>query len=185
GNLARLGGGGDLAVALCPGGPPLRLGAGEHRLRAEPGWLVDLLDLSSTSGGGGRALEAAGTPPAPPRITVTSSSPTRTTLVTEAAHGPYYLVLGQGWDSRWRATIDGLPLGPPAVVDGYSVGWRIPDTRAHLVAVEFTPQRWAQRSLLASLAGLALVLALLAGVGRRRPATAGAGATPRGEVERR
>jgi len=168
GTFQQLADGAALPVGACPREPPLRLGAGEHRLRAEPGWLIDLLGLSSTSAGGGKRLEAKGTAPDPPRITVTSASPTRTTLVTEAAEGPYYLVLGQGWDPRWRATIDGLPLGPPAVVDGYSAGWRIPDTRVHLIAVDFAPQRWARVSLVASLAGLALVLVLLAGVGAAR-----------------
>jgi arabinofuranan 3-O-arabinosyltransferase len=166
GSFEQLTAGVALPVGPCKGEPPLHLGAGEHRLRAEPGWLVDLLALSSASGGGGQALQAPAAPPAPPRITVTSSSPNRTTLLTEAASGPYYLVTGQGWDRSWRATVDGLPLGPPAVVDGYSAGWRIPDTRAHLVTVEYTPQRWAHLALLASLAGLALVLALLAGAGR-------------------
>jgi arabinofuranan 3-O-arabinosyltransferase len=169
GSFEQLAAGAALPVGPCPGEPPLRLRAGEHRLRAEPGWLVDLLGLSSTSGGGGSRLEPAGTAPAPPRVTVTSASPARTTLLTEAADGPYHLVLGQGWDARWRATVDGLPLGPPAVVDGYSAGWRIPDIRAHRIAVEFAPQRWAEVSLLVSLAGLGLVLVLLAGVGARQP----------------
>ena len=168
GTFEQLVKGATLPVSPCPGEPPLRLRAGEHRLRAEPGWLIDLLGLSSTGAGDGKGPEAQEAAPAPPRITVTSATPTRTTLATEAADGPYYLVLGQGWDPRWRATVDGLPLGPPAVVDGYSAGWRIPDTRAHLVAIDFAPQRWARLSLAASLAGLVLVLALLAGVGAAR-----------------
>jgi arabinofuranan 3-O-arabinosyltransferase len=155
GTLDQLTRGDTLPLRACPSSP-LRLGVGDHRLQTAPGWLVDLLDLRSSPGD----AAAAEVPPAP-RATVLSSSPTRVTLSTEAAQGPYYLVLGQGYDPRWRGTIDGQPLGPPQVIDGYSVGWRIADRQPHRIAVDFTPQRWATASLAASLVALAVVLALL------------------------
>ncbi len=175
GTLNQLSSGQDLPLRACPG-HPLRLGAGDHRLQTSPGWLVGLLDLASRPAGAaaqtgsaqptGEDAQAA----TAPRITVTSSSATRTTLTTEAAQGPYYLVLGQGYDSRWQATLDGQPLGPPRVIDGYSVGWRIADRGEHRIAVEFQPQRWASASLAASLASLALVVGLLVVPRRRRAA---------------
>jgi arabinofuranan 3-O-arabinosyltransferase len=146
------------ALPLRPCRPGLVLAAGDHQLDSAPGWLVDLLALRSDPGATAGSTAA---PPAPPRLTVNSSSASGASLTTEPAQGPFYLVLGQGYDRRWVASIDGQPLGPPRVLDGYSVGWRISDPRGHRIAVSFGPQRWATLSLLASLAGLVLVLALL------------------------
>jgi arabinofuranan 3-O-arabinosyltransferase len=156
GTLEQLSRGDALPLRACPGSP-LELGAGDHRLQTAPGWQVDLLDLRSHAAGASAATQVA---PAP-RTTVLTSTASHTTLATEAAQGPYYLVFGQGYDSRWQGTIDGQPLGPPLVIDGYSVGWRISDRRPHRIAIEFRPQRWATASLAASLAALAVVLVLL------------------------
>jgi arabinofuranan 3-O-arabinosyltransferase len=149
------------------GGQPLALGGGDHRLLTWPGQLVDLLDLAAP---GRRAATAAQGPPAPaaPRVSVISSGAGGATLETEPAEGSYHLVVGQGYDPRWRATIDGQPLGPPRVLDGYSVGWRIVDPRPHRIAVQFGPQRWASLSLVASLLALAVVLLILLPPARRR-----------------
>ena len=168
GTLDQLTHGDTVPLSPCAG-RPLPLAAGDHRLVSRPGWLVELLDLAAP-GRGGTAGQLPGLPePAAPRVTVTTSSDARTTLETEPAAGSYYLVLGQGYEPRWRATIDGQPLGPPRVLDGYSVGWRIVDPRAHRVAIEFGPQRWASASLAASLLALAaLVLILLAPLRRWR-----------------
>jgi arabinofuranan 3-O-arabinosyltransferase len=174
GTLEQLSRGDALPLRACSSST-LKLGAGDHRLVTPPGWLVELLDLRSDPGG---AAAAAKVPP-PPRISLLSSSASRTTLATEAGQGPYYLVTGQGYDPRWRATIDGQPLGPPAVIDGYSVGWRISDRGPHRIAIEFAPQRWATASLAASLLALAVVLAvLLVPWWRRETAARRAAATP-------
>jgi arabinofuranan 3-O-arabinosyltransferase len=170
GTLDQLSRGLALPVRACQGSE-LRLPAGDHQLQSAPGWLVDLLDLSSRPEGGAAPGAGATTAPAPapaPRITVTSSSPTRTTLTTEPAQSPFYLVTGQGYDPRWRATVDGQPLGPQLVVDGYSVGWRISDPGEHRITIEFGPRRLALASLVASLAGLALVVVLVAAPWWRR-----------------
>ncbi len=180
GTLTQLSKGQSLPLRTCDG-QPLKLGVSDHRIQTAPGWLVDLVDLASRPNG---AAQAAGAPTGgqsqatAPRVSVVSSSASGTTLTTEAAQGPYYLVLGQGYDSRWQATIDGQPLGPPQVIDGYSVGWRISDRRAHRIAVRFGPQRWASASLAASLAGLVLVLALLVVPWWRRTTASQAGPPP-------
>ncbi|HVD13397.1 MAG TPA: alpha-(1-_3)-arabinofuranosyltransferase family protein [Actinomycetota bacterium] len=165
----------------CPG-QRLQLGAGFHQLKAEPGWLLDLVRLQSTSGADGRKLAPTPKPAPPPRVSVAGSSPTKVTVATEAARGPYYLVLGQGFDNRWRATMDGLPLGPPLLVDGYATGWRIPDTGAHVVTMAFTPQRWASASLAVSAGAIVLLLVLFLRP-RRRPEDPGGGgvAAPGGD----
>jgi arabinofuranan 3-O-arabinosyltransferase len=161
GTLDQLTRGDPLQVRSC-GRQAMRLGAGEHHLRSSPGWLVDLLHLSSQ----GDAGSAAGGAPAP-RVTVTASGASRIELATEPASAPYYLVLGQGYDRRWRATMDGQPLGPPVLIDGYSIGWRISDLGPHRFAAQFAPQRAATASQLATLAALAVLVVLL--VRRRTP----------------
>jgi arabinofuranan 3-O-arabinosyltransferase len=161
GTLDQLAKGQPLRFEGC--GDPLRLGPGDHQLRSAPGWLVDLLHLASP----GREVPAVGqTPdgpeaPPPPRLTVTSSGAARTELAAEPAAAPWYLVAGQGYDRRWRATMDGQPLGPPELLDGWSIGWRISDPGPHRFAVEFGPQGPATASLVATLAALAVVGALL------------------------
>src|SRR6266516_1673906 len=183
GTLQQLAKGTSLPVTAC-NGQRLSLGPGEHQLRSGSGWLVNLLDLASPGIPGNGAVGAGGTGAATgsaiPRLTVTSSNATRSTISSEAANGPWYLVLGQGYDSRWRATMDGQPLGPPVVLDGYSVGWRITSTGPHQITVAFGPQRQADLALYASLAGLALVVLLLAAGRLRRP---GPGAGSRGIPE--
>jgi arabinofuranan 3-O-arabinosyltransferase len=87
-------------------------------------------------------------------------------LTAQPSRAPYYLVLGQGYDRRWKASMDGRSLGRPIVVDGYSVAWRITDTGPHRFQVDFGPQRPLSFSLALSLIGLALVVGLLI-VGRR------------------
>jgi arabinofuranan 3-O-arabinosyltransferase len=161
GTLDRLAKGQPLRFAGCGG--PLRLGPGDHHLRSTAGWLVDLLHLASP----GREVPAVGQapdgpePPPPPRLTVTSSGAARTELAAEPAAAPWYLVAGQGYDRRWRATMDGQPLGPPELLDGWSIGWRVSDLGPHRFAVEFGPQRPATASLVATLAALAVVVVLL------------------------
>jgi arabinofuranan 3-O-arabinosyltransferase len=155
GTLDQLAKGEALRVEPCDDGG-LRLSPGQHHLRSAPGWLVDLLHLRS-EGDPGQTPDA----PAAPRVTVTSSGATRSELASEPAPSPWYLVVGQGYDRRWRATMDGQPLGPPSLLDGYAIGWRISDPRPHRFTVEFAPQRPATASLAATLAALAVALVLL------------------------
>jgi arabinofuranan 3-O-arabinosyltransferase len=155
GTLGQLAAGQALPLRGCDG--PLRLGGGDHQVVSSSGWLLDLLALSSPAGA------RAAPPPAPADLRVAGSSRSGMTIRTGAAGGPWYLVVGQGYDRRWRATMDGRPLGPPLLLDGYSVGWRITDQRPHRFEVAFGPQRAANWSLAASGAGLVLVAVLLAG----------------------
>jgi arabinofuranan 3-O-arabinosyltransferase len=162
GTVAQLSAG--TAVPLSGCGKPLRLAAGDHRVQSSQGWLVDLLGLLSP------APDTRLAPPPPPAsLRVTEASRSGMTIRSGPADGPYYLVVGQGYDRRWRASMDGRPLGPPLLLDGYSVGWRIDDRGPHRFEVAYGPQRAATWSLAASLAGLGVVALLLAGVRPRRP----------------
>jgi arabinofuranan 3-O-arabinosyltransferase len=57
--------------------------------------------------------------------------------------------------------MDGALLGPPILVDGYSVGWIIRDPGPHSFVVWFGPQRFMNISLAVSMLALVLVVALL------------------------
>jgi arabinofuranan 3-O-arabinosyltransferase len=119
-----------------PGAHELRLGPGEHRLRAAEGWLLDELRLASAPKAATRDPS-----PSPPSGQVLRTTRTTTTLTTRQADAPYYLVLGQGFDRGWSATMDGRPLGPPILLDGYSTGWRIDDLGPHRFEITYGPQR--------------------------------------------
>jgi arabinofuranan 3-O-arabinosyltransferase len=161
GTVRQLEAGEALPLRDCDG--PLRLSGGDHQIVSSTGWLVDLLGLSSPTPST-RVTQR----PAPADLRVTESSRSGMTIRTGPAAGPYYLVVGQGYDRRWRATMDGRWLGPPLLLDGYSVGWRITDQRPHRFEVAFGPQRAANLSLAVSAAGLVLVALLLVGPGRLR-----------------
>lgn len=159
GTLADLEAGAPLAFAPCDGAP-LTLEAGEHRLRATDGWLVDHVTLSSEP--------AAPAPaPPPPDTTVLRASATAFEVEAGPAQGPYYLVAGQAYDERWQATMDGRPLGPPVLVDGYAVGWRIDDPAPHRFAVTYGPQSVLVWTRSASAAALVACLALAVAARRR------------------
>jgi arabinofuranan 3-O-arabinosyltransferase len=162
GNLRQLTAGEAIPLGNC--GEPVRLSGGDHQIVSSTGWLVDLLGLSSPAS----STRLSQLPP-PADLQVTGSSRSGMTIRTGPAGGPYYLVVGQGYDRRWRATMDGRWLGPPLLLDGYSVGWRITDQRPHRFEVAFGPQRAASLSQAVSAAGLALVALLLVGPRRRSP----------------
>ena len=102
---------------LVAGCEPLELGPGEHRLRSLPGWTADSLVLRDSQGEEARA----GAPG--PGVTVDRRSSSSYRVGAGSADSPYLLVVGQNVNAGWRATMDGEPLGPPVVVDGYAMGW--------------------------------------------------------------
>ena len=134
-------------VAFGPcGSGTLDLPAGPHQVRGSALWTLQSLVLRDSLG----SHIARGTPPAlTARTTSTSAS-----VDVAASSTDSYLVLGQAYDSRWAASLDGRDLGTPVVVDGWSVGWRIPAGQPHHVEVRYRPQQAATVALVASLVGL-------------------------------
>jgi arabinofuranan 3-O-arabinosyltransferase len=164
GTLGGLASGTPMRVSSCTG-DGLHLQAGRHLLQATHGWLIDSMHLSSdphAASPGGERSEPAGVAQAPPaapaRISVTASSPSRIEATATEGRFPYYVVVGQSFDDRWVATMDGRSLGRPILIDGYSVGWRIDDLRRHRFVFSFGPQRWATVGQITSGAGLLLLL---------------------------
>jgi arabinofuranan 3-O-arabinosyltransferase len=176
---------------LVAGCDPLTLSTGEHSLRSVPGWTTDTLVLRDRIG------EVAIPGQAGPAITVDRASPSEYRIRAAAASEPYLLVVGQNVHPGWRATQDGVDLGPPVTVDGYALGWWVRDLGPHEFTVEFAPQGPSDAALLVSggalVASAALVLLPPRWVGRPAgpvpaapaPSGARAPAAPTSTVERR
>jgi arabinofuranan 3-O-arabinosyltransferase len=145
-------------------GGPISMAAGSHVVKPDANVVLDSLDLLS-------APQAADqVPRVAPAVTFTSNvgSHVRATVAANFGDKPYVLVLGQGFDSRWRATVDGKSLGKPFLVDGYAMGWKIDDPRSHVVDLEFGPQIGTNVGAAISGVGL-LVVSALAVLPRRAP----------------
>lgn len=138
---------------------PLTLDAGKHSLRPIVGYELDSLVLSdqlaAASSGTATAEQASATKPVALPAELVAGSTTDRTVRVQVPEGGAALVLGQGYDARWTATVDGQDLGAPIVVDGFSTGWMLPEAGTHTVHIRFTPQTRATLALVLS----ALVIA--------------------------
>jgi arabinofuranan 3-O-arabinosyltransferase len=141
---------------------------GEHELRPVDGIQLDSVALRDVQG-----LEEEPLVPAP-TSQVELGPGGQATVQAGASSSPYAVILGQGYDPRWRATIDGEDAGPPVQLDGYSVGWIIEDPeQPHEIAMTFGPQRVATVAALLS-STVFLVICYLFGaslLARRRGAS--------------
>lgn len=139
-------------------GGRISLSPGTHVVKpADASIVVDSLDLLS-------APESNTQPPAiAPGVTFTSDQGSRVTATVGASLSdkPYVLVLGQAFDDRWRATVDGKSLGKPFLVDGYAMGWEINGPGSHVVDLEFGPQAGTDVGAVVTGAGLLAVGALV------------------------
>ena len=159
GSAADLVSGAPVAFGPCAG-ETLALDAGPHVVDPEPSWVVDRLRFRDDPA---RAVAVQRAP----SLDVISSSPTRTVVRTDGAGDPYVLVAGQSFHDRWRASMDGRDLGPPILVDGYSLGWRIDEPGPHRFVIEYGSQRRVGLALLGSVVAL-VVVTLLVVRGRRQ-----------------
>ncbi len=135
---------------------PLQVSAGRHRLRPVPGWTADEVVLRD-------ALRAVAAPAVPAVRVQEGRGPGLTAHVT-AAREPYFLVTGQAFDARWRATLDGRDLGAPVALDGYAAGWRIDAPGDHTISVRYTGQTGTDAAVVGSgvvALGSALLVALV------------------------
>ena len=172
--------GDPLAVRACDG-TTVDLTAGSHELRSVTGAMtgldVDRLVLRSAAGGGPSPdptitlhAEAGGAGTDGPVTTVLDQDADSVSLRVDGAQPgvPFWLTFGQGWNTGWKATVDGVDLGPTTLVDGFANGWRITsDDTSFIVDLRFTPQRRVDIALWASLIAAAGCLALAI----RRPRT--------------
>ncbi|HEY1590151.1 MAG TPA: alpha-(1-_3)-arabinofuranosyltransferase family protein [Solirubrobacteraceae bacterium] len=163
GGVPNLDRGGALRATQCS--PPVALASGLQLLTAGSGvFRFNWLRLGSpapagipAASGGGRVLDAG-------HIGRTSVTGVRVELRDRS-----WLVLGESYDSGWRASCDGRSLGSPVVIDGYANGWSAP-AGCQAVSFTFAPQRtmvWLY-ALSAAVAIACLALLLF----RRAPASA-------------
>jgi arabinofuranan 3-O-arabinosyltransferase len=153
-------------AAPCDDG--LVLDAGEHVVRALDG-VVDgglpiQVDRVVLDGGAIAALATAGAnrSGSPEVRSVSGGRFERSVEVTGCDRG-CWLVFGEGFNEAWEATIDGVGLGTPVLVDGGFNGWWLPaDADPVTVVVRWPVQRRLVLALVVSLLGvvLAAVLAL-------------------------
>ena len=149
----------DLAHGLLKleGCEPIVLGSGRHQMLGIFGWRLDRARFSSAAPVDGPDHAA--------RVDnsyahVTSRSDTRITAdLGPASSTTRFVRIGEAFDPRWTLTVDGKDAGPPIVVDGYSVGWRVAGGKHHIV-VGFTPQGAVKATFVLSAAGVLGVVAI-------------------------
>ena len=145
---------------------PVQLGYGQHTLSTGPDWLIDRVLLAAPSD---IVTSPTATPPPSPPVTVLASAATRFDLQIGPSRADSILVVGQPFDLRWHATLDGSDLGTPMLLDGYALGWRIPAGDGGVVAVTYAPQRTLVTGLVVTCLTLMGALGLLASRRRGRP----------------
>jgi arabinofuranan 3-O-arabinosyltransferase len=131
---------------------PLDMTAGTHRLTTASGLTtgldVDRVVLRSPQQGDSVT-------PAQPTVTVRRSRTSRTATVSGCPNG-CWLILGEGYNDGWQATMSGTNLGAPRQISGGSNGWWLPGSTSPVtVTMTWTPQRTMWLGML--LAALAVI----------------------------
>lgn len=114
---------------------------------------IDQLTFSSVSDGG---VDTA----APGPVTVLDHDDTNYELAVPASSTDRWLILGQSHNVGWEATVDGVSLGEPVLIDGFANGWLLPAGPDVVVTLEWTPQRLVRWSLALSVVALLVVVGL-------------------------
>lgn len=132
----------------------VRAAAGQHLIDQADGFTIDALTLRDTT-------PARVAPGGAVQQTILRNDATHKTLRV-SGNGPVDVLIGQSFDSRWRASIDGKELAAPQLVDGYSTGWRIDLSGTAEIDIRYTPQTASNLALAGSAAVLlaAFVLAM-------------------------
>ena len=172
--VEQLDAGQPLPARACGGrGGSVSIGAGVQEVRTLRGpFSIDLLQLSSAApapvptAATGRVIDSG-------QIGNSSVSGVRVALTK-----PAWLVLGESYDSGWRASCDGRLLGVPQVIDGYANGWIAP-VSCDRVTFSFAPQAGVRTSYAISAVVCALLILFLLIGALRQPALASAAAIRR------
>ena len=100
-------------------------------------------------------------PPTMPALSPDWQSDVRLTVDIPTGDAGRWLVLGQSHNLGWAATLDGVSLGPPTLVDGFANGWAVPASGG-TVELLWTPQKLVDRAFVFSAIAVLTVLALAA-----------------------
>ncbi len=149
--MASLAAGAAVDVGFCElAGGDLELSAAEHGITTTAGRTtgIDVDRITLRSGVARPAGVMA------PVLDVERTRTTRTVIVDSCPDG-CWVVLGEGYNDAWEATVDGESIGAPAQVAGGFNGWWLPagDT-ARTVSMNWTPQARLNIALLIALAGV-------------------------------
>lgn len=147
---------------------PAELGAGEHVLRTTPGTAtgVDVDRVVLQSPGRSTSVGSGGNGDVP---VTASSSRTRTTVTVDPCPEGCWLVFGEGYNTGWRAELDGEELTThEQLAAGLNGWWLAPSGDERTVVITWTPQRTVTIGLLASAIGVLLCVAIVVVTRRRR-----------------
>jgi arabinofuranan 3-O-arabinosyltransferase len=156
----------DVPVRLADAGSftscdPVTLDAGDHEMVTGAGHVVGAdLDRVVFDTGPTRSDTVL-------RPVATSRSDTSVTAQVDVAAGDW-VVFAESM-AGWRASIDGVDLGDPVLVNGYAMAWPLDTAMSGTLRIDWTPQRLVTGGLLVGAAAV-VVVAVLA-VGRRGAAS--------------
>ncbi|MGA1344740.1 MAG: alpha-(1-_3)-arabinofuranosyltransferase domain-containing protein [Ilumatobacteraceae bacterium] len=137
------------------------LGGGDHEVVTGAGHIVGVdLDRVVFDTGAARVDTAV-------RPLAMSRSDTMVSAEVDVAAGEW-LVFAESF-AGWRATIDGVDLGDPVLVNGYAMGWPIDTALSGTLRIEWVAQRLVTGGVVAGTVAVVLVALLAVG---RRPAPA-------------
>ncbi|HEV3294114.1 MAG TPA: alpha-(1-_3)-arabinofuranosyltransferase family protein, partial [Streptosporangiaceae bacterium] len=143
-----------LQVRLCSPDGALSFGAGRHTLTAAAPGTFAISDLSLTSTG----PQAATAADAARAVTIHSWQPDQRRL----SIGPgaaSYLEVHENYNSGWIATLNGRGL-TPVRLDGWQQSFIVPAGPGGAIMLSFRPARAYHLALIASLLGVAILLAI-------------------------
>jgi arabinofuranan 3-O-arabinosyltransferase len=157
---------GDPVTATVCGDLALDTGANLLRStgRAETGLTVDRVVLSTATSETNEttATNVTGSALGAGPVSLEVDEPRRRQVIVPPCERDCWLVLGEGWNEAWSATIDGDDLGPPELVDGGFNGWRLPASSTdRVVDLEWTAQRPVDIAMAISAAAVLLAIGLV------------------------
>ena len=171
GSVASALAGDSLSFHTC-GSHPVTLSVGTHSLSSTSGLTtgINLNDVRLTSPGTNVGAAAS-------LSNLHGSWYGRTVVraTVSPADANHWVVLGQSFGPGWHAVLGGQDLGSPTLVDGASMGWRIPTTVTHNETIAFIwePQKTVLYALVLSGLGLlAVCFMAIFDLPRRRRLTA-------------
>lgn len=97
-------------------------------------------------------------PPPMPSIEVLHHDDTSYSLRVPALADDAWLVLGQSHNDGWSASVDGVDLGAPVLIDGFANGWRLEAGDERSAELRWTPQRLVDWALWISLLAVVIVV---------------------------
>ncbi|NQY57202.1 MAG: DUF3367 domain-containing protein [Ilumatobacteraceae bacterium] len=107
--------------------------------------------------------------PESPSVSVRETSDRRRTVDVGPCPDGCWFVLGEGYNTAWEATVDGVVLDGPELVDGGFNGWQLPpSTSTTTVVVRWTMQWPVTLGLAISALGVVAAVAIVAITRRER-----------------